>query len=71
MQSALSPHLDWRGDVITGPSQQTWLEKNTFLLGAACPIDQREERKNVIFENPYDGTDGTKGEIFSKEYHQG
>jgi hypothetical protein len=36
------------------------------LLGAACPSNQSEERKSVIFEAPSDGTDGTESERFQR-----
>jgi hypothetical protein len=42
MQGALSPLSDWKGYVLTDPSQQAWLEKVPSSPGTACPIDQPE-----------------------------
>jgi hypothetical protein len=66
VQAALSPLPDWKGEVLEGPSRQAWLEKIPSSLGAACPIDQTEKRKSVIFKAPSDGTDGIEGERFQR-----
>jgi hypothetical protein len=52
------------------PSRQAWLEKITSSLGAARHIDQREERRNVIFKAPSDGVDVTEGDRLSTDDHQ-
>jgi hypothetical protein len=45
------------------------MKKTPPSLGAACPIDEPEERKSVIFEASSDGTDGTEGERLSTDCH--
>jgi hypothetical protein len=57
--------------MLADPSSQPWPEKIPSLLGTACPIDQPEERKSVIFEPAFDQIDVTEGERFSTDYHGG
>jgi hypothetical protein len=36
--------------MLAGSSRPAWFTKITSSLGAACPVDQPEERRNVIFK---------------------
>jgi hypothetical protein len=67
----LSPLQDWESEAFADPSRQAWLVKISSPLGAACPIDQPEEGKNVIFEAASDGTDGTERQPLSMDYYRG
>jgi hypothetical protein len=60
-----------KGYVVADPSRQAWFEKSPFSLGAACPIDQSEEPKNIIFEAAPDSTDGTEAERLSTDHYRG
>jgi hypothetical protein len=46
------------------------VNKISFSVGAACLIDQLEERKSAIFEIPPDGIDGTAVERLSAGHHR-
>jgi hypothetical protein len=44
--------------------------KRPILAGAACPIDQAEERRGAIFKAASDGTDKREGGRLSMDYHR-
>jgi hypothetical protein len=60
-----------KDEVLADGSGQAWLGKIPSSVGAACSIDQLEERKSVIFQVPSDGTDGTEGERLSTDCRRG
>jgi hypothetical protein len=51
--------------------RQARLEEIAYSLVTACPINQSEEQRSVIFEARSDGTDETEGELFSTDYERG
>jgi hypothetical protein len=40
-------------------------------LGDACPLDQLEGRKIIIFDTPSEDDDRTEGGQLSTDYHRG
>jgi hypothetical protein len=45
VQIALSPLLDWKGDMLAYPSRQAWLEKNSIMAERGIPYQSTRRAK--------------------------